>query len=65
VVAHSFFQAYNGTMKKEEQSDNLNEAQEAKIALQELADLTTDEFIKKHKLKRRKSNTCEEEKSKK
>ncbi len=39
---------------KKEQSDNLTEAQEAKIALQELADISIDKYVSEEKVKRSK-----------
>ncbi|MFA5777807.1 MAG: hypothetical protein WC906_05240 [Parcubacteria group bacterium] len=47
-------------MKKEEQGDNLNEAEEAKIALGELADITLDKYIEEEKVKSKKLKKCKE-----
>lgn len=49
----------------EEQNDNLSEAEEAKNALQELADITLDKYVEEEKLKANKQKKCTNQKSKK
>ena len=57
----AFFKEYTIAMKNE-QDDNLSEAQEAKIALQELADISLDKYVEEAKVKSKKLKKCKETK---
>jgi hypothetical protein len=57
----AFFKEYTIAMKNE-QDDNLREAQETKTALQELADITLDKYVEEAKVKSKKLKKCKETK---